>query len=446
MARKLFCTGAIILVVALFAGSAWSLLSPSWVYQVYIDDRPVGMVKSLEEYAQVIKDIQTNAEEHWDCELLMNEEVSVSKVSMWSPQLSAASVRAGIEAAATYQTRGWAIVVNGDIAAIVDREQTARDILAAVKAQYLSKEKNYTLVSIDFQEAITIESMVTTPEVLMDEEMVMALLVCGQEELRTYVVKPGDTLLGISRSNNVSTALLRSANSIDGDFLQAGQVLQMQVSKALLHVKTVEEIALSETIIRPVKYKTNPDKSVRDDRVIETGADGRRDVIYKVVKINGNEISRSRINTVITKQPQAKVILTGIGYWPAKPTGMFRFPLNKGKITDWFGTPRRFCPHQGIDIGAPRGTPIYAAADGIITTRTRGSSYGKYIVIQHANGYSTLYAHMTEFADYLRVGSSVSRGQVIGYVGSTGYSTGSHLHWEIRCNGEHLNPLRFFSN
>jgi len=446
MARKLICLGAIILLIALFAGSAWSLLTPRWVYQVYVDDRPVGMVKSLEEYAQIIKDIQSGAEEHWDCELLMNEEVSVAKVRMWSPKLSSASVRAGIEAAATYKTRGWAIVINGDIAAIVDREQTAKDILAEVKAQYLSKEKNYTLVSIDFQEAVSIKSIVTAPEALLDKKTAMALLVCGQEEIKSYVVKPGDTLLGISRSNNVSMATLQSANALKGDIIQVGQVLHMQTSKALLHVKTVEEIALSESIIRPVKYKANPDKSVRADQMTDAGSDGRRDVIYKVVKINGNEIRRSRINTIVTKQPRAKVILTGIGYWPAKPTGMFRFPLNKGTITDRFGAPRKNGPHQGLDIGVSRGTPIYAAADGIITTRTRGSSYGKYIVIQHANGYSTLYAHMSEFADSFRVGSAVVRGQLIGFIGSTGKSSGPHLHWEIRRNGVHLNPLKFFSN
>lgn len=446
MARKLFCTGAIILVVALFAGSALALLTPRWVYQVYVDDRPVGMVKDLEEYAQIIKDIQTNAEEHWDCELLMNEEVSVAKVRMLSPKLSAASVRAGIEAAATYRTRGWAIVINGDIAAIVDREQTARDILAEVKANYLSREKDCTLVSVDFQEAINIKSIVTTPEAVMDKKTVMALLVCGQEEIKSYVVKPGDTLSGISRSNNVSMATLQSANGLKGDIIQVGQVLHMQTSNALLHVKTVEEIALSETIVRPVKYKANPDKSVRADRVSEYGADGRRDVVYKVVKINGNEISRSRINTIVTKQPQAKVILTGIGYWPSKPTGMFRFPLNKGTITDWFGTRRRYSIHRGLDIGAPRGTPIYAAADGIITARTRASSYGNYIVIQHADGYSTIYAHMSEFADSFWVGSAVARGQVIGFVGSTGKSTGPHLHWEVKRYGENLNPLKFFSN
>lgn len=446
MARKILCTGAILLVIALFAGSAWLLLTPRWVYQVSVEGSPVGMVKSLEEYKQIIEDIQSRAEKQWECDLIMNEEIAATRVRMWSPQLSPASVRAGIEAAATYQTKGWAIVINGDTAAIVDREQTAKDILEEVKARYLSQNKNCSLVSVNLQEAVSIESAAVTPDSLMDKEAVLAMLVCGQEEITSYVVQRGDTLSGISRSHNVSLATLRDANAIAGDTIQVGQVLSLQSSKALLHVKTVEEVAVTETIARAVKYKANPDKTVRADKVAEAGSDGKRAVTYRVVKVNGNEISRKQVAAEVTKEPQAKVIMTGIGYWPTRPKGMFRFPVNGGTISSRFGEPRSYGPHRGVDIANPRGTPIYAAASGTVTAKTRGSSYGRYIVIQHANGYSTLYAHLSEFAGSLRVGSSVVRGQVIGRVGNSGRSSGPHLHWEVRRYGEALNPLNFFGN
>ncbi|MDD3073522.1 MAG: hypothetical protein PHS56_03690, partial [Eubacteriales bacterium] len=177
MARKSLWAGAILLVIALFAGSAWLLLTPRWVYQVSVEGSPVGMVKNLEEYKQIIEEIQSRAEERWDCDLVMNEKVAATRVRMWSPQLSPASVRAGIEAATTYKTKGWAIVINGDTVAIVDREQTAKDILEEVKAQYLSQDKNCSLVSVDLQEAVSIESTAVTPDVLMDKEAVLATLV-----------------------------------------------------------------------------------------------------------------------------------------------------------------------------------------------------------------------------------------------------------------------------
>lgn len=445
MAKKLIGAGTIILVTVLVVGSAWQLLTPRWVYQVSIAGDPVGTVASLDEYVQLLNDIQTRAEGQWGCDLVMNEEVTADRVRLWSPQLSPASVRAGIVAAATYETKGWAIIVNGDTVAIVNREQTAKDILEEMKAHYLSKEKNCTLVSASLQENVSLERIPVSPTLLSEKAAVLEKLIGGREESKAYVVKKGDTLAGISRANNVPLAALREANALSGDTLQVGQVLSLQSDKALLHVKTVEDILTTETISRPVKYKINPDKSVRGDTVTDWGADGRREVTRQVVKINGTEISRQIVGSQVTKEPAAKTILTGIGYWPARPTGIFRFPLNSGVITSVFGAPRAGGPHRGLDIGISRGTPVYTAASGTVTVKTRSNSYGRYIVIQHVDGYSTLYAHLSEFAPNLRVGGSVVRGQFIGRVGSSGYSTGPHLHWEVRRYGQALNPLNFFS-
>jgi murein DD-endopeptidase MepM/ murein hydrolase activator NlpD len=98
--------------------------------------------------------------------------------------------------------------------------------------------------------------------------------------------------------------------------------------------------------------------------------------------------------------------------------------------------------HNGIDVSAPRGTPIVAANAGEIITRTYGSGYGNYIVIDHGGGQASLYAHMSSFAGK-GVGSTVTRGEVIGYVGTTGTSTGNHLHFEIIINGVRRNPEDF---
>lgn len=97
--------------------------------------------------------------------------------------------------------------------------------------------------------------------------------------------------------------------------------------------------------------------------------------------------------------------------------------------------------HRGIDIPAPRGTPILASNGGTVVTATGSGSYGNYVVINHGGGKSSLYAHMSSIA--VSVNQKVSQGQVIGYVGSTGYSTGDHLHFEIRINGECKDPLGY---
>lgn len=100
--------------------------------------------------------------------------------------------------------------------------------------------------------------------------------------------------------------------------------------------------------------------------------------------------------------------------------------------------------HTGIDIPAPGGTPIYAAKSGVVVTSVRKGSYGNYVVISHSDGSSTLYAHMS--SRVAREGQTVKQGQVIGYVGTTGSSTGNHLHLEVRINGVRRNPTDFYKS
>ena len=99
--------------------------------------------------------------------------------------------------------------------------------------------------------------------------------------------------------------------------------------------------------------------------------------------------------------------------------------------------------HSGVDLGASQGTPIYAIAAGTVTTATYGDANGYYVSISHGNGYGSVYCHMTNYI--VSVGDSVSQGQVIGYVGSTGWSTGPHLHFEIHVNGSTVNPMDYIS-
>jgi murein DD-endopeptidase MepM/ murein hydrolase activator NlpD len=126
---------------------------------------------------------------------------------------------------------------------------------------------------------------------------------------------------------------------------------------------------------------------------------------------------------------------------------LVRKPVPTGIVTSPFGW--RTHPllhisemHTGVDWGAPFGTPIFAAGNGDIEEIGLKGGYGKYVRIRHANGYETAYGHMTAFARGLDVGSHVRQGQIIGFVGSTGLSTGSHVHFEIIVNGRFVDPMR----
>jgi murein DD-endopeptidase MepM/ murein hydrolase activator NlpD len=126
---------------------------------------------------------------------------------------------------------------------------------------------------------------------------------------------------------------------------------------------------------------------------------------------------------------------------------LLRKPMSGGELRSHYGM--RLHPvlgvyrmHAGVDWSAPRGTPLVAAGDGLIVQMEYNSGgYGYYTVIRHELGYETAYAHQSGFAPGLAEGDTVRQGQVIGFVGSTGLSTGNHLHYEVRINGQTVNPL-----
>ena len=97
-------------------------------------------------------------------------------------------------------------------------------------------------------------------------------------------------------------------------------------------------------------------------------------------------------------------------------------------------------PHRGIDYAANRGTPVVASGDGKVTVARRNNAAGRYVVLKHGEKYTTKYLHLSAFADGIRAGKPVKQGQIIGYVGATGWATAPHLHYEFLVKGVHRNP------
>jgi len=124
-----------------------------------------------------------------------------------------------------------------------------------------------------------------------------------------------------------------------------------------------------------------------------------------------------------------------------------RTPVDFARISSRFSAGRKhpilnkIRAHKGVDYAAPRGTPIKAAGDGKVLLAGRRGGYGNTVIIKHGNAYQTLYGHMQGFAKGVTTGSTVKQGQVIGYIGTTGLSTGPHLHYEFQVNGVHVDPL-----
>ena len=126
---------------------------------------------------------------------------------------------------------------------------------------------------------------------------------------------------------------------------------------------------------------------------------------------------------------------------------LMRTPIDGARLASGFGMRKHPIlgysrMHRGTDFAAPRGTPIYAAGNGVVDFAGRKGGYGKYVRLRHGATYQTAYAHMKSFAKGVTKGSRVKQGQIIGYVGTTGQSTGPHLHYEVMVNGKQVNPLK----
>ena len=126
---------------------------------------------------------------------------------------------------------------------------------------------------------------------------------------------------------------------------------------------------------------------------------------------------------------------------------IMKTPINGARLSSKYGSRRHPVlgytkMHRGIDFAAPRGTPVFAAGDGIVEKAGWNGSYGRYIRIRHTGTYKTAYAHLSGINKKIKTGKRVSQGKIIGYVGSSGRSTGAHLHYEVLLNNQQINPMR----
>ncbi|HAJ90579.1 MAG TPA: peptidase M23 [Rhodospirillaceae bacterium] len=173
-----------------------------------------------------------------------------------------------------------------------------------------------------------------------------------------------------------------------------------------------------------------------DGYVAKTG-----EIVFAKLKVGSREYALYRYESANGKVDY----YTADGKSVRQSTGLMRTPVAYGRVSSGFGA--RVHPvlgytkmHKGVDFASPVGTPIYASGDGAIERAGRFSSFGNYVRIRHSSKISTAYAHMSRFGKGIRPGMKVKQGQIIGYVGTTGRSTGPHLHYEVLVNNVQVNP------
>lgn len=246
-----------------------------------------------------------------------------------------------------------------------------------------------------------------------------------------YEVQPGDIVGNIATSFGVSIETILWANGLSArSYIRPGDILKILPKSGVLH-----KVARGDTVLKIAKkYDTDADEIVRANKLQKDGSDI---VVGEELLVPGGRVPRP-VYVAPRQTSQFRSIAAPAPSISAPAGSGYIWPTTVRRITQYFGW-----RHTGLDIAGPSGTPIYSARDGVVSRSQCGwnGGYGCYIIIDHGGGIQTLYAHNSQL--FVSVGQTVSQGQNIAAMGSTGRSTGPHVHFEVRVNGSRQNPLRY---
>lgn len=283
---------------------------------------------------------------------------------------------------------------------------------------------------------------------VMTEKDAISLLTSSKEKKAVYIAQRGDTSVTIAQKYNMDLTKLEELNPDISQNCHKGMIVNVIETESYLPIQYVREMEpVSFLDYETVEVETSSlNVGARD--VLVKGRRGEKVSHIEVTYVDGKEYSRKTLSTKITKEPVVEKI--GIGIYAARPdsastiltgSGEFGWPVDGGWVSDGFGGERA---HKGMDIAASTGTEIYAAADGeVVSAGWNTGGYGYFVQLGHTDEYQTVYGHMSVVL--VTEGQYVSRGQLIGKVGNTGNSFGSHCHFEVRHHGICLDPKLFLN-
>ncbi len=252
--------------------------------------------------------------------------------------------------------------------------------------------------------------------------------------LKEYVVQAGDTAETVAAQNGMDLPVLFLLNHLESDaVLTEGQVLRVGTPSCVLNVKNVWTSVSSETVPYQTEYLYTDTMYEGETAISRVGENGIYEVVTEICSVNGVITSRTELSRTLLREPVSRVIL--VGTKAIAPSGHFIWPTNGGYVSSEFGWRWLFGSrdfHTGMDIAVPYRTPIYAADAGTVIDTGENDRYlGVYVKIDHGNGIVTVYGHASGIASGIMVGKKVYQGQIIAYVGSTGVSTGNHVHFSV---------------
>ena len=438
---------------------------PRNVYQVYLNGEKMGLIADSEELYSLINDEQKDIKEKYGVDKVyppLGFEV-VKYTTYDNNIIEASQIYDKIKDQDDFTIEGYQVTISSDSDDVEDiiinvlDENVFKEALKEVVIAFVSEDdfNNYInnsqneivetgqiIEHMYFEERITIRKtyISANAKIYTDVNELSQFLLFGENtEQKDYVVKQGDTIASISEANelNPQEFLIANPKFRDENSLLA---INEKVNIALINpqLTLVEELHVVEDVEAVLQKETKYDNSKPSDysAVTQQGVTGITRFTQKVRVVNGEQnqgvevVSKETIRepvTEITTKGRKHSYITGTF---VDTGGDWAWPTNSPYIITSGYAYRWGSMHAALDIsGTGHGSPLYAAKDGVVVTATTHYSLGKYVVIQHANNYYTLYAHMA--AHKVSQGQTVSRGQVIGTMGSTGNSTGTHLHFAV---------------
>ncbi|WP_422124666.1 peptidoglycan DD-metalloendopeptidase family protein [Planococcus sp. X10-3] len=242
---------------------------------------------------------------------------------------------------------------------------------------------------------------------------------------------------------NIEESISGTSDQADPETISTSEEAAALLLEAKEITVTVEK---QQRVEEGVKFETvekeDNELFIGKSEVEQKGKDGEKQVLYSITESDGEQLEREVIEENVIVEPIEKVVLNGVKELPSVGTGEFSWPAQGGYISSKKG-PRWGRQHQGIDIAQPDDFGILASDHGVVKTAGKHSTFGNHVIIDHNNGFETIYAHLNSID--VKVGDKVTQGTQVGVMGTTGRSTGIHLHFEIHENGVNKDPLNYIS-
>lgn len=416
-----------------------------------VNGQKIGIVSSVDKGQQLVDDIlkkrgQTIGKAAKTHDLLEYETVRVKKVEL----LKVMSDNE-LQKVLTSYIDGYALEIAGTQVAILPTQDDVQTLLKTYQDFYTKPSNNNQVKSVEFSEPIVTKPVEAQPDQVKLLDQVLKELIDGKITTTEYTAQENDSWWLIARKNDMKTKEVLAGNPgmTEDSKIHSGEKIKIVSVSPYLTVMSKGILTSTETIAYDVVTTTDRELASGKTVVKEQGSDGSKVVTYSYLQKNGQNISKQVVEEKVTKQPVTQIVSKGPGPTAVSmasaasrgsnsSTGI-AWPL-RGPINSPYGS-RWGSFHNGIDISGGTGRSYSAAASGKVVEAGWGGGYGNMILIDHGNGVKTRYAHSSKLL--VSVGQQVKQGQNIGLVGSTGHSTGPHLHFEVIINGSTVNPWSY---